>query len=229
MTSFAKDDVVIFPDSITSVLPLERLEVGLPTLRRLLQNPTDPEIGALFLRTFDGDLHAEMARSMIHDPEGRRLLQERPRLDAASVKLDELARMPGGSLGRAYARHFIEQGVQPFATPKPIQDDADYITNRMRETHDLWHVLTGYGTDGMGELELQAFSFGNLRNPSSLLILAAVIPQIAREGVAGMPGWIAAAHRRGQASRALAGVFWEDRWEAPLTKLRAELCAPRWS
>lgn len=220
---------VIVADSITAVLPIERIEAGLPVLHRLFREPTNPEVGALFLRTFDGELHAKMAEDMRRDPAGARLLRERPRLDAASVRLKELAQLPAGSLGRGYARYFAEQGVKPFTSSAPIQDDVDYITTRLRETHDVWHVLTGYGTDGMGELELQAFSFGNLKNPSSLLILAAAIPSIAREGIEAMPGWLATAYRRGQASRPLAGIFWEDHWEAPLAKLRGEFCVARWS
>ena len=30
--------------------------------------------------------------------------------------------------------------------------------HRLRETHDIVHVLTGFGTDGPGELGLQAFN-----------------------------------------------------------------------
>jgi ubiquinone biosynthesis protein COQ4 len=164
-----------------------------------------------------------MARRMRDDPEGRRLLQERPRLDAASLKLDELARLPAGSLGQVFARYFKERGLKPFATSAPIQDDADYIANRLRETHDLWHLMTGYGTHGSGELELQAFSYGNLRNPSSLIILSFIPGVHAREDFEGMPGWLSAAYKRGKAARPFAGVFWEDHWETPLAKLRADL------
>jgi ubiquinone biosynthesis protein COQ4 len=33
------------------------------------------------------------------------------------------------------------------------------------------HVLTGYGTDALGEMELQAFALGNLSLRTSALIL----------------------------------------------------------
>jgi ubiquinone biosynthesis protein COQ4 len=210
-------------DTILSEIPSTRLNTGLTNLQRLVRDPTNPDVALSYLRSLDGELHAEMARKMADTPEGRRLLKERPRLDAASVRLDELARLPTGSLGQAFARFFRERGIKPFATRDPIKDDADYLANRLRETHDLWHVLTGYGTHPTGEIELQAFSYGNLRNPSSLLILSYVPGVDSRKGIDGMPGWLSSAYRRGHGARSLTSVFWEDHWKTPLSELRAEL------
>jgi ubiquinone biosynthesis protein COQ4 len=216
-----------FLDLISRTVPAGRLEVGLSVLRKLVNDPTNPEIGLHYLRNLDGDLHAEMARDLMQDPEGRQLLQDRPRLDAGSIRLDELARLPAGSLGQAYARFFRERRIEPFFTAAPIVSDADYITNRMRETHDLWHVVTGYGTSPTGELELQAFSYGNMGNPSSLLILSCIPGVELREDMGGLPGWLTGAYRRGRAARSFAGIYWERRWETPLAALRAELGAAR--
>lgn len=215
-------------DLITKTLPAGRLEAAIPALHRLLRDPEDPEGALSYLRSLDGELHVEFARSLKENPEGQRLLKERPRLHAATVKLDELGRMPNGSLGRAYAQYFRERGLRPFTAKEPIADDADYVANRWRETHDVWHLVTGYGTYVTGELELQAFSYGNLGNPSSLLLLAATVPGVDRlRDFKDAPGWVLSAYKRGRASRPFVGVIWEDHWEEPLAKVREAYCVPR--
>jgi len=214
-------------DSVLSAIPAKQMNAGLEYLERLVRDPSNPEVALTYLRSLDGDLHAEMVQTLKDEPEGRRLLEERPRLDAASLKLDELGRLPTGTLGQAFARFFRERGLKPFATREPIKDDADYLTNRLRETHDLWHLVTGYGTHPSGEIELQAFSYGNMKNPSSLLILSYVPGVNLRRGVDGLPAWLAGAFRRGQAARSFASIVWEDHWEKPLAALRNELRVAR--
>jgi ubiquinone biosynthesis protein COQ4 len=210
-------------DSVLSAIPATRMNAGLEYLERLVRNPADPEVALTYLRSLDGDLHAEMVQTLKTEPEGRRLLEERPRLDAASINLDELGRLPSGTLGQVFARFFRERGLKPFVSRDPIKDDADYLTNRLRETHDLWHLITGYGTHPSGEIELQAFSYGNMKNPSSLLILSYVPGVNLRRGESGMPGWLAGAYRRGQAAKSLVSVMWEDHWDKPVAALRTEL------
>ncbi len=34
----------------------------------------------------------------------------------------------------------------------------------MRDVHDVWHVLTGYGTDALGEVCVVAFSYAQTRS-----------------------------------------------------------------
>lgn len=210
-------------DSLIGTIPAGRLDTGLVWLQRLVRNPTNPDVALSYLRSLDSDLHLELVRKLKSNPEGRRLLQERPRLDARSLRVDELARQPAGTLGHAFARFFREQHIEPFVSRTPIQDDVDYVVNRLRETHDLWHVLTGYGTYPTGEVELQAFSYGNLGNSSSLVFLSYVPGVDTSKGIESLPGWLEAAYRRGQAFRPLIGVHWEDHWGTPLAELREEL------
>ena len=43
----------------------------------------------------------------------------------------------------------------------PPDPRAAYLAQRMRQTHDIWHVLTGYATDVAGEVQLQAFTLAD--------------------------------------------------------------------
>ena len=88
---------------------------------------------------------------------------------------DALAALPEGSLGRTYfdfttAEQITADGLVEAtreATGYPEGDEIDdllgwYLT-RLRDTHDLWHVLTGYGRDLLGETALLAFTYAQTR------------------------------------------------------------------
>ncbi|WNG20277.1 Coq4 family protein [Cystobacter fuscus] len=206
-----------------------RLRVGLQALKVLQVEPTNPAYGALFYDSVEIGLCAALARDFSRHEEGRRLLAERPSLRASALDMDALEKLPSGSLGHTFARYFRDQGLSPIETLSPPKNDAQYVATRLRETHDFHHLVTGYDTDVMGEMELQAFTLGNLHLRTSFLILlqTAKLPQR-------VPGFDAAqyarrlwaAFRRGSQSRQLASFRWEDNWATPLAMLREQLVAP---
>jgi ubiquinone biosynthesis protein COQ4 len=65
------------------------------------------------------------------------------------VHLDELRSLPPHTLGRAWADSLDRHHLSPFTTGP-----------RRKQLHDGLHVLTGYGTDPVGEAEVQAFLLG---------------------------------------------------------------------
>ncbi|WP_257459194.1 ubiquinone biosynthesis protein COQ4 [Archangium lipolyticum] len=208
---------------------LTRLQVGLQALKVLQVDPTNPAYGALFYDSVEIGLCAALAQDFSRHEEGRRLLAEKPSLRASALDLDALEKLPLGSLGHTFARYFREQGLTPIETLSPPKNDAQYVATRLRETHDFHHMVTGYTTDVMGEMELQAFTLGNLHLRTSLLILLQSAKASKR-----MPGVDAAqyarrlwaAFRRGSQSRQLASFRWEDHWATPLTLLCEQLVAP---
>ena len=81
---------------------------------------------------------------------GRRAMQNRLRF---APTLAELARMPEGSLGQAYLAHLRRENVDPCDLALSDRTcDFGYADNYMRQTHDLWHALFGYGASPLGEL-----------------------------------------------------------------------------
>ncbi|HEY8077226.1 MAG TPA: Coq4 family protein [Labilithrix sp.] len=161
------------------------------------------------------------------DPAGRTLLDEQPRIDRKSVDFEALERLPDGTLGREYVRFLADNGITPDAfedAPDVGDPKAAYIMLRIRQTHDLWHVLTGYEADVRGEILLQAFSYAQLRAPSAALIaLFGTVRWLGR-----WPGQLAAvreAYRRGVRTKFLATFRWEDHWASPVAELRAKLSA----
>jgi ubiquinone biosynthesis protein COQ4 len=162
------------------------------------------------------------------NPDGRRLLAERPRIDREHVDLDALERLPDGTLGREYARFMRDNGItqDPFHDPPNVGDDlAAYVMLRFRQTHDLWHVLTGYAPDVEGELLLQAFSYAQTGAPSALFLAGLGTVRYMRRR-RGHLARMREAYRRGKATRFLGAFRWEDHWETPVAKLRDLLACP---
>ena len=114
-------------------------------------------------------------------------------------------------------------GLEVFVPPREIRDERTrYIGQRLRQTHDLWHVLTGYETDVIGEIELQAFSFGQLRTPFAFFV---ALGGVARAGSARLTllRRVVRAYWRGRSARPLCYRVWEARLLRPLVEVRAEL------
>ena len=82
----------------------------------------------------------------------------RERYLAPIPNIPELLQCPEESLGCIYANYINSSGFDPgFYRPMTVDDDTSYLLLRLRQTHDLWHVVTGFSTDVPGELGLKAF------------------------------------------------------------------------
>ena len=140
----------------------------LASLATFLKNPGSLDsVFAVANSVKDSPLAEQMKRHLLIHPQFSALVKEgwRPK----AIDLTELQKLPDGTLGRCYADQLISQGITPDALidPSPISNDAEYITHRLRETHDIIHVLTGFGIDGDSELGLQGFNLAQTRSPFS--------------------------------------------------------------
>ncbi len=171
---------------------------------------------------------ARAGKRLAGSVEGQALLTEQPRIDRASVDWDALERLPDGTLGREYLRFLRSNDITPEAFEKlPDVGDprAAYVMLRMRQTHDLWHVLTGYAPDVRGEILLQAFTYAQTGAPGSAMIALFGSLRWALR----YPGQISAlreAYRRGKATAFLPTFRWEAHWATPVRELRATLTCP---
>jgi ubiquinone biosynthesis protein COQ4 len=198
--------------------------------RALLGLAVDPKrIDLVFSLTeaLNADCFARVARELGRDAAGSRILAERPSIDSRHVDFAALAALPEATLGREYVRFLAAHDITPdlFQPPAGFDETTAYMTLRIRQTHDLWHVLTGYEPDVYGEIILSAFNYAQLRAPSSLAI---VVFGALRYGPhrPGFLGDIRRAYRRGRATRPLASFYWEDHWLEPVAALRERLGCP---
>ncbi|GAB4155277.1 MAG: hypothetical protein Fur0046_35220 [Cyanobacteria bacterium J069] len=135
----------------------------------------------------------------------------------AFVDLADLRQLPPGSLGRAWAELLDAAQLSPF-TGGP----------RRKQLHDGVHLLTGYGTDPMGEAEVQAFLLGAKFHPAQLALGLGTLRLIHRQ-VTRFPlmqteirDRLWAAYQRGRAAKFDVDQWQpETQWHLSLSEVRA--------
>jgi ubiquinone biosynthesis protein COQ4 len=170
------------------------------------------------------DVLEKMRDSFAMDPRGAAALRERPRLTA---RLADLRRLPAGTLGRAYADHMTDNGLDPAAIPTlPSDGEIEFMRAHLYETHDVWHAVTGFRTDVAGELGLQAFYAAQSPGGLPLLLIAMGLLNAAlftvsdreRRFEAIVTGW-----DMGKRAEPLFGVRWDELWQRPIDEVRVTL------
>lgn len=127
----------------------------------------------------------------------RRIRAEEPYLPAILDDHDRLRQMPLGSLAHAYcdfmerenlsAKGLVDEYEQSGHSTAQYGDLAAWLEDRTRDTHDLLHILTGYGRDALGEACVLAFSYGQEPSLGNLAIAYPVGLTILQKGGWGAP------------------------------------------
>ncbi len=141
--------------------------------------------------------------------------------------LDQLLTYPDNSLGYIYANAMKESGLNPnLHVGLTAESDAHYVELRLSQTHDIWHVLTGFDTSENGEIGLQAFHLPQLPYPLATMLIANSLIAATLFDSTQLPSLLAAiaqGWRMGETAQALFGQKWEEAWDKPLTQWQAEL------
>jgi len=140
--------------------------------------------------------------------------------------LDELMKLPEGTLGHEFAKLMKAAGYKAdFYPPRDPKTPIGYLAIRELQTHDIFHVLTGIGTDFTGEIGLQAFMLGQHGSGLSAAIIAAgILHQLKKNPLEVTPlmDAILEGYSRGKAAQFLLGFPWEEKWDQSLDQLRIE-------
>ncbi len=156
--------------------------------------------------------------------QGRIALEQR--LPLGPIDLDALHQLPQDSLGFHYADHMIRHQLQVLVAV-PATTAAEFIDSHMRETHDIWHVVTGSSLSMIGEIQLQGFCIAQLQYSRFWLalltknLLKSLIYdiQVADDYMTALTqGWM-----MGKAAKPLFGQDWCGSWERPIDEVRASL------
>jgi ubiquinone biosynthesis protein COQ4 len=167
----------------------------------------------------------EIVETVRRDPAGAAAMRDKPR--TGKIDLGELQKLPLGTLGRAFADHMIENKLDPGALPRlGASDDLEFLRAHLYETHDIWHVVTGFATDVPGELGLQAFYLAQFPGGLPVALLAAgfvntVMYEFDQRDTrmrAIVRGWLL-----GKRAKPFFGVRWAEWWNTPLSEVRAKL------
>ena len=206
-------------------LPPLRALKAVYSLARLVKDPN--RLGEVF-EISDALATPEKLRPMVdqlaEDPVIARSLEERHRIH---IDIPALRRLPEGTLGRTFAEHMIAANLDPSALPKLPSDDAiAFFRAHLYETHDIWHVVTGFETDVVGELGLQAFYQAQIPGPLPSILLAIGFLRSAlfdRELTVPFMNALVRGWRMGKTARPLFGVRWDELWSTPLAEVQRQL------
>ena len=198
-------------------------------LKRLIADPERTEEVFAVLQHLSGDALQRGYARFAAQP------QRLPWLEQSMVEVlndrDRLRRLPAGSLGRAYLQ-FVETeqlSADGLVEASSIgRDDTMELQmrrygERTRDTHDLWHVLTGYGRDTFGEACLLGFSYAQLKDFGIGVIAVVGALKIAKECGIGVLGAVWQAYRAGRRAQWLPGEDWATALAEPLDAVRARL------
>ena len=192
----------------------------------------NPESLSKIIGLADGIAGSPLSRQMVN------YLLDNPTMDAliiehwrpAPIALEVLETLPPSSLGYIYSRHMRRQELSPASVidASPITSSHEYIFHRVRETHDIIHVLTGFGIDAAGELGIQGFILAQIRSPLALFfifggILATMKNQLPLDKLLKS---LARGFELGLQAQCVIACKLEDGWDRPLVDWQQELGLP---
>lgn len=201
----------------------------LSTLKAVVALLRDPSQTESVYDVEDGLRHTkatELAVEFVKSKPGvADLFQER--YLAPPINIEALLKLPHASLGYAYASYIKDSGFDPnFYRLVKVEDDVSYFLLRMRQTHDIWHIVAGFATDVPGELGLKAFELAQThRTMSAVLIAGGLLSTLFKrpEELDQLLDQIAIGYRLGAKAKPFFAQKWEENWEKPLLDWRQEL------
>ncbi len=166
-------------------------------------------------------------------PEGRDMLRRKTDILPVLSDREALRAMPEGSVGRAYLKFVESQDLSADGlvaaseeAPRGQGKTADecWLGNRLRDIHDLQHVLCGYGRDPLGELCLLSFMVTQTPNRGiAFIIFMAKRKFRENSSLIDIDACVAEGRRIGNAAAWFPAVNWEQRLAEPLAQMRVEL------
>lgn len=127
-----------------------------------------------------GKAFVRNATNFVNSPNAQDIMDRNLYLPTMLDDHDALRKLPANSLGQAYVRFMEKEGLTAGGLVAEFDrygegferrnDLTEWYGNRMRDTHDLFHVLTGYGRDALGEQCVLSFTYSQNPNLGVLFI-----------------------------------------------------------
>ncbi len=123
------------------------------------------------------------------------------------------------------ANGLVEESYAWRAREERPQDQVEWFLSRLRDTHDLFHILTSYGRDALGEAALLGFSYEQNHNLGVKFIAYAAARQIKKTTGSSAPIYAAIkeGRRLGKSAAKLAQMDVETVMREDIDEARARL------
>ena len=160
-----EDTPLIHPDR-----PRPRLKPfkAMSRMQRLIANKEDTEQVFHIIEALNGNNVLHDLKRFSASKKGQQRLAERRFLPPLLDDHDAIRKLPEGTVGRAYikfmeregltAQGLVEESYKQYGVR--FDDQVEWYGNRLRDVHDMMHVLTGYGRDALGEACVLGFTWG---------------------------------------------------------------------
>lgn len=202
--------------------------------RNLIADKEDTEQVFHIIRALSDNRFVERAREYWDSAEGQKVLAERETLIDVLDDHATLRKLPMGTVAHAYCDFMEREGLtaqgladeyDKFADKTDAPNDLlELYGNRQRDMHDLYHVLTGYGRDALGEQCVLAFTYSQNPNLGILFIAWAGGREI-KKGLKHVPiyGAIREAQKAGKIAQKIAHQDIRTLLAEPLADARKRL------
>ena len=218
-------------------VPKYRPLTAIHHFRELLK---DKEDTSHVFRIFEALPHKSFmprVRELTLSEQGERLRAEEPYLPPILDDHETLRKLPQGTVAHAYCDFMEREGLSAAGLVaeadklgrQKFDDLVQWFAFRSRDTHDLMHVLTGYGRDALGEQCVLLFTYGQQPSHGHLLIGYAGawnIKKMTGRSKAPVYKAVRQAQRTGTACPALVGMSIRELLAMPLDEARAKLNIP---
>lgn len=177
----------------------------------------------------------DAALAFLKTERAQQIRRSEPSLPALLDDHATLRQLPAGSLAHAYCDFMEREGltaqglVDELDKFRPADmywnDQVSWYFNRMRDTHDLLHVLTGFGRDALGEQCVLAFTYSQQPSPAHLFLGYAGAWEIVKRRTVKVPVFRAVreAQRMGKACPRLVEQPIKELLALPLEEARSRL------
>jgi ubiquinone biosynthesis protein COQ4 len=201
--------------------------------RKLIKDKEDTEQVFHIFENLPRKGFMDDARAFVTSDFGKRLMEREPYLPDLLDDHSWIDALPEGSVGHAYVTFMRREGLSAAGLVaesekmgRPQYDDqVQWYSNRLRDTHDLFHVLTGYGRDALGEQCVLGFTYGQTGNYGNFFIAYAGGYEVKRSIKSDAPvfGAIRQGQRHGKAAKPIIEQDIRALLAEPLEAARARL------
>ncbi|HEX6689638.1 MAG TPA: Coq4 family protein [Burkholderiales bacterium] len=194
---------------------------------KLAKDPSQTKYVFMISTAQDNIAESERVRGQIKNPYASEDLEGmwQTRFHAGQYDVDRLLELPADTLGGAYARHMRANNLRPdYYKDVAPRHRMHFLRLRIHQTHDIWHVLTGFNTDEFGEVGLQGFYFGQFTSGQAAIIgAAAILKSVLRGRLSDLEKHVdvfCEGYCNGKRAERLLAVKWEELWGEKLEEVR---------
>jgi ubiquinone biosynthesis protein COQ4 len=204
--------------------------VAMRAMRESRQDPDDTAAAIRVISALSGNSGRRQFKRFQRSTKGSRILRERRDLFEVLSDPERMKAMPQGSLGRTIVEWFerenistqgLAQASEAAAADLPareVSDDERIYNSRLRNLHDVYHVLAGYDRDLLGESAVLAFTIAQAYNRGIAYLVLDSLRETGWTSDAGK--LIREGYRRGKRAAPLVEQNWEALFEQPIDEVR---------